>query len=65
MTKMRRQQGWPIWVRDLSTYLEASGIDNPAQMKAIMLDCGGKAVKNVYYTLTDHAKQNFTQIMTL
>ncbi len=56
---------WPIWVRDLDTYLEASGIDHPAQMKAIMLHCGGKAVKNVYYTLTDHATQNYKQIMEL
>jgi hypothetical protein len=22
---------WPIWVRDLDTYLEASGIDHPEQ----------------------------------
>ena len=44
---------WKNWLEDFTLYLDATGITQDAQRKALLLHLSGKDVKNIYRTLKD------------
>ena len=54
---------WKIWKEDFLLYLDATGVTQDAQRKALLLHLGGKDLKMVYRTL-QHIDDNFHAVVT-
>ena len=42
---------WNIWKEDFTLYLDATGVTQDTQKKALLLHLGGKDIKSIYRTL--------------
>ena len=42
---------WPVWIRDFELFLDGSGVVNPGQKKANLLNVVDKSSREIYFTL--------------